>query len=262
MKNRKSERGSRAAAQPPFRAEAGLTLVEILLSLVIMVLGVVGILALFPPALQQSRESVEETTAAMVAESVSASLKNAIQFANYDVTNNRWTCVLVHDLKSTGQVVRFTFNLPSSALEKWKHFPSAGSPDPGKPPSNDPSLDPYFNLGGDAWVHAAVERVHEANDPTDGYKQFAFSFRVMKIDTLAYLIGTPNPPGKPPLIPDGPPYTQSDVDKIEKIYEFQINVFRTATQMSASGGGTGTGGGSGTASANLVATVTHRVATR
>ena len=55
-------------------AQRGMTLIEILIALIVMVLGVLGILALFPPALQMGSESMEETNAAILAESVAHAL--------------------------------------------------------------------------------------------------------------------------------------------------------------------------------------------
>jgi Tfp pilus assembly protein PilV len=46
-----------------------------------MVLGVLGILALFPPALQSGTESMEETNASIIAESVAHGLTAALQSA-------------------------------------------------------------------------------------------------------------------------------------------------------------------------------------
>ena len=47
-------------------AQKGMTLIEILIALLVMVLGVLGIMALFPPALQSASESMEETNAAIL----------------------------------------------------------------------------------------------------------------------------------------------------------------------------------------------------
>ncbi|HLY74252.1 MAG TPA: prepilin-type N-terminal cleavage/methylation domain-containing protein, partial [Planctomycetota bacterium] len=57
--------------------ERGMTLIEILIALIVMVLGVLGILALFPPSLEMAKESMEETNAAILAESVADSLMEA-----------------------------------------------------------------------------------------------------------------------------------------------------------------------------------------
>ena len=60
----------------------GMTLIEILIALIVMVLGVLGILALFPPSLEMAKESMEETNAAMLSESVAHSLMEAFSAAS------------------------------------------------------------------------------------------------------------------------------------------------------------------------------------
>ncbi len=47
----------------------GLTLIEILIALIILMVGLVGIFALFPVGIKSTQESVEDTTAALLAES-------------------------------------------------------------------------------------------------------------------------------------------------------------------------------------------------
>ena len=63
------------------RKERGLTLIEILLALIVMAIGIVGILALFPTALNFAKTSMEETQGAMLSESVSEGLRNALRFS-------------------------------------------------------------------------------------------------------------------------------------------------------------------------------------
>ena len=242
------------------RREGGLTLIEILLALLVMVLGLLGILALFPQALQSSRESVEETYGAVLAESVAHSVKTAIQFGKYEPTTSYWTCVMAHDLKSANAVVRFTFALPKLA-DNWKHFPSGSgggaTADQGMPPTpsgpgvTGPEQDPHFNLGGDQWIYAVVDNVWKVNDPTDPYTQFAFSFDLRKINTMDYLL-RPVPQINPAT---GAVYTEADLEPITKLYELRVNVFRTATQL-------GAGGGAATTRKILITQVNYRIGTK
>lgn len=51
------------------RGRRGLTLIEILIALIILMVGLVGIFALFPVGIRSTQESVEDSTAALVAES-------------------------------------------------------------------------------------------------------------------------------------------------------------------------------------------------
>ncbi len=237
------------------RREGGLTLIEILLSLLVMVLGVLGILALFPQALQSSRESVEETYGAVLAESVAHSVKTAIQFGKYDPATSNWTCVMAHDLKSatTNNFVRFTFILPKLS-QNWKHFPSGSggaTADPGGAVNVNPEDDPHFDLGGDQWIYAVVDNVWKVNDPTDPYTQFAFSFDLRKINTMDYLL-RPVPQINPAT---GAVYTEADLEPMTKLYELRVNVFRSATQL-------GPGGGAATTRKILITQVNYRIGTK
>ncbi len=236
------------------RREGGLTLIEILLALLVMVLGLLGILALFPQALQSSRESVEETYGAVLAESVAHSVKTAIQFGQYEPTTSEWTCVMAHDLKSPNAVVRFTFVLPK-LTEGWKHFPSGSgggaTPDRGGTVNVNPELDEHFSLGGDQWLYATVDNVWKVNDPTDPYTQFAFSFAIRKINTMEYLL-RPVPQTNPDT---GRVYTEADLEPMTKLYELRVNVFRTATQL-------GVGGGAATTRKILITQVNYRIGTK
>jgi len=227
------------------RGERGLTLIEILLALIIMVLGIVGILALFPPALQSGKEAMETTQAAISAQSVANALANGVRFANYSAATGDWTVTLTHDLNNSGTTSIYTFNLPK-LTDAWKHHPGNGTP------STNPEVDPEFKLAGDGWILAAVQEVQVKSDPTEPMKQFAFSFACKKINTLAYLIGTPKP--------GGGNYTLADLEGIVKLFEFRIHVFRLASNA-AGGGGTGSGGGV-TNTKKLIATVTSRVSTK
>ena len=180
-------------------ARRGMTLIEILIALIVMVLGVLGILALFPPSLEMAKESMEETNAAMLAESVAHSLTESFCAAEEDKQSPKLLlrCTMSHDMKA-GDLTRgrYTFNLPPLPIDPttnpdWYHFPStAKPPGQGSPAAGDPgsklasmSWDPenddrHFQLGGDQWTVDAVNSVHEVNDPTDPLTQFAFSFDI------------------------------------------------------------------------------------
>jgi type II secretory pathway pseudopilin PulG len=258
--------------------ERGMTLIEILLALIVMVLGVTGILAMFPPALQSGRESMEETNAAILGESVAQALTNALRFAQPQgggggaggaPASTNWEVTLSHDLKVGGTTVKYKFLLPSlvppgDPTGGLKHFPSstnpaAGSADPGgnlKPIIEDD--DRIFRLAGDQWVKATTQNVMDNFDPTDAYSQFAFSFDCRKVNTLEYLI---NPSPKPdPNDPNGGAYTLTKLESMCRLYEFRIHIFRAASQAgSFSGGGTGTMA-AGADTRTLIATIVKQIA--
>jgi hypothetical protein len=241
------------------RRERGLTLIEILLSLIVMVVGVIGILALFPPALQSSQESVHETQTAIQAESVAHAFKNAIQVGQWDATTLEWTVLLTHDLKTPGgEGVKYQFKLPKLPPPpppplNWFHHPG------GAVATGNPENEPFFEFGGDGWIHATVETIRDpvnGTDPSEPYKQFGFSFDVAKIPTLSYLwpaTGIVPPPINPAT---GLAWTQNEVEQMSKLYEFRIHIFRLVRQV------TGTTSGPIPAQPRLIHTLTDRVSTR
>jgi type II secretory pathway pseudopilin PulG len=248
------------------RRERGLTLIEILLALIVMVLGVVGILALFPPALQSSTESMEETNAAIVGESVAQALTNAMRFAWYDATVKEWHVTLSHDLKAGGLSVKYKFVLPrlpapADPTQGWKHYPGSPNPSPASPDTGgaiqpDIEQDPrIFMLAGDNWTRATVENVHNVNDPTDPYKQFAFCFDVRKVNTLEYLLQQRNPA-------TNANYSLDELEPLTKLFEFRIHIFRTAQQAGSFGSGGTTTTTPGADFKRIVATVTKRISSK
>jgi type II secretory pathway pseudopilin PulG len=214
--------------------ERGLTLIEILIAIIIMTLGVLGILSLFPPALQSATESVEETNAAILGESVAHALTAGFRTAIWNMATSKWEVSLTHDLqvgKSTKG--RYTFTLPPLPVDPigvdlaWRHYPSTSQPPPVDPGMELPAggYDPegddrLFKLGGDGWTRATVKNVHDVNDPTDPYTQFAFSFDIRKVNTLAHLRKQKNPA-------TGKDYTEKELDGMAKLYEIRVHLFRT-----------------------------------
>lgn len=258
-------------------ANKGVTLIEILLALIVMVLGVVGILALFPGALMLAGESMEDTQSAIVGESVAHALVNALRTAEFDKATLQYKCVLVHDLYSqdpagagNGERGRYEFVLPKgdvtgAALPAWYHFPSAGKPpmaDPGAKIdllSWDAEQDPrVFKLGGDGWLKATTDNVKNNYDPTDAWTQFGFSLNVMKVPTLDYLRGKPKPslPGAPAQT-----YQPDEVERMQKLYEFKIIIYRIANAGASFGGGTAVSG-QGQEIRRPVAVMTKRISVR
>jgi hypothetical protein len=203
-----------------------------------MALGLVGILALFPPALDQANESMEETQAAILGESISHALVSAMRNALVDPATKDVTVYLAHDLLAGSHKGRYEFNLPkgdppnAAGEYKWYHFPGSASPppkDPGAPvmmPGWDATQDDrHFKLGSEGWTKATTDHVKRTNDDTDWLSQFQFSFNVTKVPTLAYLrkaqVGAADPNAPPPPKPE-------QIEAMEKLYEFKIFILRVA----------------------------------
>lgn len=249
-------------------SQRGMTLIEILIALIVMVLGVLGILALFPPSLEMAKESMEETNAALLGESVAHSMMESFTAAEEDKASPTLLlrCTMSHDMKAGDKTRgRYTFILPPLPIDPstnpdWYHFPSAAMPPgQGSPAAGDPgsklasmSWDPesddrHFQLGGDQWVVDAVQSVHDMNDPTDPLTQFAFSFDIRKVDDMWYQRskGGMDPYRKVVL-------KQDDYEAMEKLYEVRIHILRIAHQGASNGF-------QGEVSRHYITTVTKRM---
>ena len=56
----------------------GFTLLEIMISVVILVIGLLGILALFPVAIHSGEVTIDQTTASLVAQSVEQAIREGM----------------------------------------------------------------------------------------------------------------------------------------------------------------------------------------
>ena len=143
-------------------AASGFTLIEILISLTILVIGLVGILALFPVGIHASRASVEETSASILAESVHSSL-----IFSLDLATPGQPIEYFHDGVSTG----LTFTLPEAGGGASVELPqqAAGGP---------PAGEAVFHVGRPHdGAHMHNFRVLDEED-REHYGQYAFNFTV------------------------------------------------------------------------------------
>ncbi len=89
------------ATQRRRRRDGGFTIMEILIAIVILVIGITGIVALFPTAIESGNKTVEDTIAASTTQSVMDAIAVGIRESRFTVsgTNNRiWSYfVFQHD---------------------------------------------------------------------------------------------------------------------------------------------------------------------
>ena len=248
------------------RGDRGLTLIEILLSILVLVLGILGIMALFPTALQTSRVTIEQRHSVNIAESVKHSIGNAFRF-QFAVGTGEVAAgspgiedgkvIMTHDMDA-GNAFPFLFLPPNlagtGAAPGWRRHPAAAAVDraigtgplaTNPVPSPEPS--PQFYLSSDALLNASVSYIRGNNDPTEPYRQYAFNFDIAKVNTLQHLLTQTNPA-------TGVNWTAAQLDPMIRLYEVRIHVHRIK-----GGGGVSTGSGNGVEK-NLILTVTHRVA--
>ncbi|MBI4569654.1 MAG: hypothetical protein HY719_14770 [Planctomycetes bacterium] len=74
--------GSRGQARLASRRGAGFTVMEILVTIAVLTVGIVGVVSMFPQGLRSVRDSVRDTTAANLVPSVVASIQAALYTPN------------------------------------------------------------------------------------------------------------------------------------------------------------------------------------
>ncbi len=258
------------------RQERGLTLIEILLALIVMVLGIIGILALFPVAMDASKNAMETTQGAILSESVANSIATACRYAyvNTAGTSPHHQLTVNHDsIASTGGTVYYQFLLPNFADDSastnsgttWFHHPAASPPALGSPSTGKPDQESEWRLAGDVWTKAQHDQI-KGTGPTTGtdgsevLNQFAYSFDVRKVNTLEYLM-LPQPGGQPPVYTSLAQLEPAGTTSLVRVWEVRIHAFRMAG-TGASGTGTTTGGGPGGSTKRHISTCTTRITVR
>ncbi|MFQ5653600.1 MAG: prepilin-type N-terminal cleavage/methylation domain-containing protein [Planctomycetota bacterium] len=96
----RSDRSSRAAAAPCLaRApKAGFTILEIMIAVAILVIGLLGILALFPVAIHTGKLTIQDTNAVLIAQSVEQAIREGLQHRKGQTKDGKWTFFLFqHD---------------------------------------------------------------------------------------------------------------------------------------------------------------------
>ncbi|MEK7467399.1 MAG: prepilin-type N-terminal cleavage/methylation domain-containing protein [Planctomycetota bacterium] len=145
---------------------SGFTLIEILIALVILMVGICGVLSLFPVAIKNVSDSVEDSTASNLAQSLHSAMTEAMRRPVTGVVT------VTHDGLPAGTL---SFPLPVSVLVPAT-YPVAGS-------GTDTWLETY-QLGTDVPVAAQVADIRSSGlgggDPTEPTTQYSFQFEVVR----------------------------------------------------------------------------------
>lgn len=206
----------------------GVTLIEVIIAIIVMSLGLLGLLALLPAAIQYNRESAEETQASIIADSVKHAVTEAVKIAEWDAGQANWKVTLTHDLEQGGNKGTYIFYLPKltdtgpdqivNYAGQWKHHP--GNANPMKAGSVfDPGNDVVFPLEKDGWLKATCGQIRSQNDPTEPTKYYAFSYDIRKVNTA---LTAPLPP-------------LDQLDKKVKEYEVRVNILRILAGQTSGG---------------------------
>lgn len=170
---------------PPVWSQRGLTLIEILIAIIVLMIGVVGILALFPSAIKTTRYSVEDTVSATIAESVADALTIAMRSGTPENAKESKPAeaTLVHDGLPNSSYT-FALPLPQDPAPAQLRVFAHPAPDPRDVSSPRPSLSDVFKLGGTDFIKDVVDDIKKGPDPTETYNQYAFSFTISRVDDV------------------------------------------------------------------------------
>lgn len=75
----------------PIRHQKGFTILEILLAVVILTVGLLGLLAVFPVAMRSGKDAVEQTNAVIIAQSVEQAIREGLMEHKAQSPDGRWT---------------------------------------------------------------------------------------------------------------------------------------------------------------------------
>lgn len=198
--------------------QKGLTLIEILMAIIVLSLGLVGILSLFPTGIYSTNESVEERMSAFVGSSVKEALSMAMGLSTPEDTINGKPAKVnfQHDgLEEGSPGYEFTLPLPEDpppAETRYFCFTPESTLPEGTPltPEEEKDFvpDKVFSLATDTYIKSRYEDVTKGYDPTDPYQQWGYIFIVNRVD-------------------DNRPSSETGADfKPKAVYDFKINIYR------------------------------------
>ncbi len=183
----------------------GLTLIEILIAIIVLMIGLVGILALFPTGLKSAKETEEDSNSAIMADSVCQSLQAAMRMPEViDIGGTKANIVkMSHDglPRDTGKTDECIYNiLLPTFVESLAGFND--KPRLFAHPTREENVDAEanylgtlldnnitepefaFRLGNNLAIYEAYKDVISGPDSTDPYMQYGFAFTVMRVDDL------------------------------------------------------------------------------
>ncbi|MBI4243176.1 MAG: prepilin-type N-terminal cleavage/methylation domain-containing protein [Planctomycetes bacterium] len=196
------------------RNNSGFTFIEILVTIIILSIGFLGIVLLFPISFSANKALVEQTEASLVAES----FKNSVDFAMNNATLNeqsgKYTVKLTHDIKTDSDNLVYIFELPSSVKDGWIHHPGR------KASISDVEKLEAFGLNADPVIKNRSERIADEYDPVNLYAQFMISLDVRKV----------RPEGTVKKAGPGSVAVDEDEEDSLNFYEFRIHIFRKTAE--------------------------------
>lgn len=156
---------------------SGFTLIEILIALTVLVIGLVGILALFPVGIKSSKSAVEDSTTSILAESIKSSIIQSFRLAPPQPAGGSTPIQYYHDGVASG----VEFSLPAAAgTPTWVPLNSTGSM----------AGDFVFQVGADQnypndLPALAAADLEDADLDVNPYVQYFFKFSIDKVSAAS-----------------------------------------------------------------------------
>lgn len=165
------------------KRETGLTLVEILIAIIILTIGMISILSLFPSSIKTTKFSVEDTMSANIAESVADALTGAMRSAipENPQQNKPAEVTLIHDGLPNGSY-KFALPLPNDPPPDKVRFFAHPANNPTDVSSPNATAIDVFKLGKTDFIKKILDDIKKGPDPTESYDQYGFSFTISRID--------------------------------------------------------------------------------
>lgn len=184
-------------ARGAFGPHSGFTILEILIAMVVITVGVVGLLALFPIAIKSTSNAVKDSRASLLARSVQEAITVGMRVSPDEATST--TVLLQHDgFPAGGQLTIARPMVVGAAGQIYYPAPGLGT---------DPTGD-TFRLATDPQALAAVQDIRDPGgleiDPTEPTQQYSFGFLIQRVGTRLFQVtidvfrGYRQDPGFPP----------------------------------------------------------------
>ena len=171
------------------KGKSGFTLIEILIAIIILTIGIISILAIFPPSIKSASSSIDDTVAAKIAESVSDALNIAMRSATAENGTSPARVIIVHDglnddLNNKDGSYEFALPLPKDPPPDNQRFFAHPAISIEQLDGDKQRRKPVgaFQLGNTEVMKKIIDDVIKGPDPSDSYNQYGFTFTIKRID--------------------------------------------------------------------------------
>lgn len=145
--------------------QSGFTLLEIMMAVAVLVIGILGVMALFPVAIRSAKSSIETTNAVIIAQSVEQAIREGIRSRRYQTGRDSSDSFFI--LQHAG-VTPFTGGKPATDADYYILLPDnltdARQPVPRDVEYRSSKVFAYPETDGRVWSVEGVEYVDDEGD--------------------------------------------------------------------------------------------------